>query len=482
MSERILLKNGSVIVHDDHDRIQILDNCDVLISNGVIEKVGQNISSVSDCEILDCTNKIISPGFVDTHHHLWQTQLKGYGVDNCWLEYFSDDLLQSFNYTPEDIYWGQLAGCLEAIDAGTTFVLDHCHGCRTPEHADAAIAAFGDSGIRGVFAYAETFLNLAKWDSESCIPQPTSISESYIRHVEHLAKESPFADGRVAMGVAFDNYHLPKDEVEKLFRRAVKTGIRLITSHCGNFGLSVPQTLERYSLFPSPESDYTMVLSHGNYLEKSDLDMISRHQIPLACTPATEAQGSMGWHLLFEPGLNTALGADCHFLNSSSLMQAARNALLFTRLQTTLELKSEGRKPLKFDRTSHDVFNKATIQAARAVGMQDQIGSIQVGRRADILVFTRTSSLAFGAAAIETPVEAIVGYSEPRDIETVLVGGHFRKRAGALIPILKNGETIRIDSILLEIHRSQREIRKRRQACNVDLSRSLVANVARMKP
>ncbi|GKU06671.1 hypothetical protein FLAG1_09062 [Fusarium langsethiae] len=369
MSCNILLQNGSVIVHDDNNRTQVIDNCDVLISNGVIKQLRKEITPNTDLEVLDCTEKIISPGFVDTHHHLWQTQLKGHGLDNCWLDYFSD----------------------VAITA---------HYCTV---AEAAIAAFDDSGIRGVFAYAETFLNLAKWDAESCIPRATSISDTYIEHIESLAHRGPFADGRVILGVAFDNYHLPQNEIEKLFHMAIDAGVKIITSHCGNFGPSVPQALERYSLFPSSEDDYTIVLSHGNYLGKPDLAMLSERHIPIACTPATEAQGSMGWPLLFEPGLNTALGADCHFLNSSSLMQAARSALLLSRLQKTLELKSQGSKPVKFDETTHDVFNKATIQGARAVGMQDQIGSIKVAMDISFalnstipIMFTR----AFGAFAL----------------------------------------------------------------------------------
>ncbi|KAH7246588.1 hypothetical protein BKA59DRAFT_420118 [Fusarium tricinctum] len=480
MSQSIFLQNGSVIVHDEHDHIHVLDNCDILISDGIITRVGSDLCPPTDVEVLDCSNKIISPGFVNTHHHLWQTQLKGYGVDHCWLEYFSDDLLQSFNYSPEDTYWGQLGGCLEALDAGTTFVLDHCHGFRTPEHAEKAIAAFADSGIRGVFAYGETFLNLTKWDAESCIPGAPAISETYMRHVEYLAQKGPLADGRVTIGIGFDGYHLPQQEVKKLFGRAIKAGVKLITSHCGNFGPSVPKLLEEFSLFPLAEYDYTLVLSHGNYLDKKDLEVVSQRQIPLACTPATEAQGSMGWHLLFEPGLNTTLGADCHFLNSSSLMQSARNALLFSRLQHTLHLKSSGLKPVKFDQSHHDVFNKATIQGARAVGMQDQIGSIQVGKRADILVFSRTSSLAFGASARERPIEAIVAYSEPRDIEAVLVGGTFRKRGGTLAPIFRNGEVIGFESILLQLQRSQDAIRQKRKECNLGLSRDLVSKIVDM--
>ncbi|KAK2692704.1 hypothetical protein FoTM2_011133 [Fusarium oxysporum f. sp. vasinfectum] len=476
-STTILLQNGLVIEHGEQDSIQVVDNTDILIVDGIIKEVGKSIKPPPHAEVVDCSNKIISPGFINTHHHLWQTQLKGYGTDHCWLEYFSDDLLQSFNYTPRDIYWGQLAGCLEAIDAGTTFVLDHCHGCTSPEHSESAISAFSDSGIRGVFAYGETFLNLQKWDTESCVPSAMSISEPFIMHVEDLAQRGPFGNGRVNIGLSFDGYHMPQQEVERLFRRALKAGIKLITSHSGNFGPSVPKALEKYSLFPAPEDDYTIVISHGNYMDDGDFSILKKHRVPLACTPATEAQGSMGWHLLFEPGLITALGADCHCLTSSSLMQAARTALLFSRLQKTLKLKEKGQKVDMFDHTSHDVFNKATIEAARAVGLESEIGSIAVGKRADILVFSRDQSLAFGASAREEPVAAIVTYSEARDIEAVLVNGCFRKRDGKMVPVMTDGKDIGLDQVLKELDQSQKNIRQKRESCSTRISKGLVCSI-----
>ncbi|KAF5579672.1 5-methylthioadenosine s-adenosylhomocysteine deaminase [Fusarium pseudocircinatum] len=448
-STTILLQNGLAIQHDEHDAIQVTENTDILILDGIIKEVGKSIKPPPHTEVVDCSNKIISPGFINTHHHLWQTQLKGYGTDNCWLDYFSD-------------------GCLEAIDAGTTFVLDHCHGCKSPEH---------DSGIRGVFACGETFLNLQQWDDKSCVPNAMSISEPFIKHVEDLAQRGPFGNGRVNVGVSFDGYHMPQEEVEKLFHRAVKAGVKLITSHSGNFGPSVPKALEKYSLFPGPEDDYTILISHGNYMDDQDFDILKKHHVPLACTPATEAQGSMGWHLLFEPGLITALGADCHCLSSSSLMQAARTALLFSRLQKTLECKEKGQKVDKFDQRSHDVFNKATIEAARAVGMGNEIGSIAVGKRADIAIFSRDQSLAFGASAREEPVAAIVTYSEARDIEAVLVNGCFRKRDGKMVPVVKDGKDIGLDQVLKELDQSQRDIRLRRASCNTSISKALVCSI-----
>ncbi|EXK95504.1 hypothetical protein FOQG_04069 [Fusarium oxysporum f. sp. raphani 54005] len=455
-STTILLQNGLVIEHGEQDSIQVVDNTDILIVDGIIKEVGKSIKPPPHAEV---------------------TQLKGYGTDHCWLEYFSDDLLQSFNYTPRDIYWGQLAGCLEAIDAGTTFVLDHCHGCTSPEHAESAISAFSDSGIRGVFAYGETFLNLQKWDTESCVPSAMSISEPFIMHAEDLAQRGPFGNGCVNVGLSFDGYHMPQQEVERLFRRALKAGIKLITSHSGNFGPSVPKALEKYSLFPAPEDDDTIVIFHGNYMDDGDFSILKKHRVPLACTPATEAQGSMGWHLLFKPGLITALGADCHCLTSSSLMQAARTALLFSRLQKTLELKEKGQKVDMFDHTSHDVFNKATIEAARAVGLESEIGSIAVGKRADILVFSRDQSLAFGASAREEPVAAIVTYSEARDIEAVLVNGCFRKRDGKMVPVMTDGKDVGLNQVLRELDQSQKNIRQKRESCSTRISKGLVCSI-----
>ncbi|KAG5755623.1 hypothetical protein H9Q69_003429 [Fusarium xylarioides] len=270
---------------------------------------------------------------------------------------------------------------------------------------------------------------------------------------------------------------MPQQEVEKLFHRALKAGVKLITSHSGNFGPSVPKALEKYSLFPSPGDEYTIVISHGNYMDEEDFNILKKHRVPLACTPATEAQGSMGWHLLFEPGLITALGADCHCLTSSSLMQAARTALLFSRLQKTLEYKGKGQKVDKFDQTSHDVFNKATIEAASAVGMENEIGSIAVGKRADIAIFSWDQSLAFGASASEEPVAAIVTYSEARDIEAVLVNGCFRKRDGKMVRVTKDGKDIGLDQVLKELDQSQKDIRLRRESCNTSILKGLVCSI-----
>lgn len=126
LSHQLLLKGGTVLIHDDQDNVQALER-DILIEGNRIIKIASNIGNVANAELIDCDSMIISPGFVDTHHHLWQTQLKGRHANELLLDYMASGNLQSSNYTKEDIYWGQLGGCLEAINAGTTTVVDHSH-------------------------------------------------------------------------------------------------------------------------------------------------------------------------------------------------------------------------------------------------------------------------------------------------------------------------------------------------------------------
>jgi cytosine/adenosine deaminase-related metal-dependent hydrolase len=89
MASSILLRGGTILSHDENDHVIPLVDTDVLISNDVIAKIGPNLAIPldQDVEVIDCKGKIISPGFIDTHHHLWQTQLKGRHAEHGLVEY-----------------------------------------------------------------------------------------------------------------------------------------------------------------------------------------------------------------------------------------------------------------------------------------------------------------------------------------------------------------------------------------------------------
>jgi cytosine/adenosine deaminase-related metal-dependent hydrolase len=88
---------------------------------------------MDEVKVIDCKDKIISPGFISTHNHIWQTQLKGRHANHTLLKYTPPGNFGCAFYTAEDAFWGELAGALEAIDGGTTTVVDHSHANMSPE-------------------------------------------------------------------------------------------------------------------------------------------------------------------------------------------------------------------------------------------------------------------------------------------------------------------------------------------------------------
>ena len=124
---KILLKGGTLLTHNDDGHVSPTVS-DLLIEDSTITKIDAVITAPSsDTKVIDCTNKIISPGFINTHAHLWQTARKGAHPNHSFVEYMPTGNYTSSFYTLEDAFWGELAGALENIDGGTTSVVDHSH-------------------------------------------------------------------------------------------------------------------------------------------------------------------------------------------------------------------------------------------------------------------------------------------------------------------------------------------------------------------
>ncbi|KAG8672982.1 hypothetical protein FPOAC2_06404 [Fusarium poae] len=434
MSDQILLKNGTVLQHDEKDNIVVLRNTDVLISDSRIVEISKNINKPEHASVIDCKGKIISPGFINAHHHMWQSQLKGLLGDSTMLDYMLEANLQSFNFTSRDIFWGQLAGCLEALDSGTTCVVDNAHMASQPEHGSAALSATIASGIRSIFCYGVMPLRATAWTETSFeldrSPQPGWL----LPQIDALAAQAPFADDqRVQLGFFFDSYFLPENVISKTLNHVKQAGVKLIASHYRHWPISkgqskVPEQLSACGLL-GPD----ILLTHGNGTTPEQASLLTSSGTYIVSTPDAEIFMSSGADpVAFREDLPlTCLGADCHSCGPVNMMHQMQMALASDRTMQNTKTFSSGHYPIKPRASIQEAFNLATIKAARAINMDKDIGSIAVGKLADLVIFDTTSP-SIGCAAENDPLTAIVRQAGVREVETVIIGGKLRKHNGAL--------------------------------------------------
>jgi cytosine/adenosine deaminase-related metal-dependent hydrolase len=228
-SGSILLRGGTILQHGPDDRIHVLQDTDLLIEGEHISKIGKNLVASEHAKVIDCDGKVVSPGFVDTHHHVWQTQLKGRHTDDTLLDYTAKGNWQPFNYTATDVFWGELGGLLEAIDGGTTCIVDHAHMAYSASHGVAGFAATLTAGIRSVFCLSLT-PRLDKWDTQ-VVANGQLLPDWFFPLLDDLEKQCRQSRGKVAIGFGFDSYTLPSEEVIRIFESARKAGAKVITSH-----------------------------------------------------------------------------------------------------------------------------------------------------------------------------------------------------------------------------------------------------------
>ncbi|RGP78950.1 hypothetical protein FLONG3_2855 [Fusarium longipes] len=433
-SRRLLLRGGTVLIHDDQDNVQALVR-DVLIEGNRIVKTASSIEDVSDADIMECNLKIISPGFIDTHHHLWQTQLKGRHANELLLEYMSSGNLQSSNYTKEDVYWGQLGGCLEAINAGTTTVLDHSHINTFEGAAATAISATASSGLRSVYGYCPT-ARVASYSPFEMNPE--MVASWTLEELQKLGAKAPFGDGRVTMGLAFDLWFLPDEVSQKIFRTAREAGIELATTHAvRNHQFSMNDVIQKVK--SQGLLDHRMVFSHATGYPTQSIQDIADAGAHISSTPSTEMQMALGDPVCFDHDhpsaqAQSSLGIDCHSNQASSIVYEMRLGLQAARAKHNKAVMDQDLAPRHISKTVQDVFNLGTIQGARAIGKEEQLGSIAVGKLADIAIFDANTPELL-CAAEQDPLAAIVLHSSIGNVDTVIIDGIVRKRAGKLVDV-----------------------------------------------
>src|ERR671924_410111 len=140
MNDGVVLRGGTVLPMDAGRRVLV--DTDVLVVGDRIAAVGAGLEIPEGVVEIDARGGIVMPGMIDTHRHMWQTAMRGYGADWTLTQYFVWYYLQWGKvFRPEDVYAGNLLSAIEALDAGVTTVVDWSHGLQSVGHADAAVDA-----------------------------------------------------------------------------------------------------------------------------------------------------------------------------------------------------------------------------------------------------------------------------------------------------------------------------------------------------
>ncbi|WP_245919565.1 amidohydrolase family protein [Melittangium boletus] len=418
-NRRYLLKGGAVLSMDP--QVGNFAQGDVLIEGKRIVAVGARLNAPG-AAIIDATGMIVMPGFVDTHHHQYQTALRSFLSDGLlfndglphgeknYLDYIHSKITPVFR--PQDAYLAELVSSLSQLDAGVTTVVDTSQVGHTPAHTDAVIQGLQDAGRRAVFVY-----------SPGAGPGnifPRDLQRIRGRYFSSTDQLLTLAMGGEVSDASFRTY----------WAIGRQNGLPIVTHLVGSLGQAtlVEQLASEKLLGPdiifihasriSEGSWRAIARSGANVSIAAPIEMAMRHGLP----PIQSA---------LDHGVQPALSTD---------VECTMTADFFTQMRTVFTLQRalineraiNGETNLPELLTCRDVIRFATVEGARVARLSHKIGSLTPGKEADILLLRAD---ALNVAPLNNVPGAVVTLMDRVNVDTVIVAGRIRKWRGALVDV-----------------------------------------------
>ncbi|MDE3030759.1 MAG: amidohydrolase family protein [Acidobacteriota bacterium] len=414
----IVFRNGIVLTMDDARRV--IKNCDVLVVGGEIKEIGPNIQAPADALSIDASGGIIMPGMIDTHRHMWQTAMRAYGADWTLSQYFVWYYLEhGKNFRPQDVYAGNLLSAIEAVDAGVTTSVDWSHGLQTIDHADAAVDALEEIDGRFVLAYGNIQRAPWEWTADK------GFQDFFSRRFD--------GKDRLGFQIAFDVVAGPEFPERAAFDVARDLGVS-VNTHAGVLGANGDDSIRlmHENGYMTPDT----ILVHCATLSDDSYQRIAACGSYVSVSTESEQSAGQGypssWKLR-QFGIPITLSHDTSVWWSADLFTAMRTTLGADRSRQHFEAHLKGETVTQLDLRSDDVIDWATRGGAKALGLDSKIGSIEVGKRADIvLVKNDESPVMF---PIVNPYGHIAMQAQRADVHTVVIDGNIVKHEHRLINV-----------------------------------------------
>ncbi len=441
-----LLLTHAVVVSVNAARDVFFDGA-VAIQGDKIVDIGPSAdleAKYTDCaNIQDLKGKILFPGFVNTHNHLFQTLLKGLGDDMVlkdWLETMTFPAATNLRY--EDCYQAAVLGCMEGLHSGITTNLDYMYPHPAPLLSDAVIEAFKKLGVRGILGRGCMDTG-QQFGVQKGIMQNTADIEKDVYRL--FDKYHNSENGRIKVWVApAAIWSNSKENLQMLWRVAneYKSGFTVHVSETPFdrdaaqelHGLPDAEVLEDLGILGP-----NVLMVHCCYLTDKDIALAKKHDMKVShnvCSNQYLSSGVADVPKMLKNGLTVSLGVDGAASNNAQDMV---ELMKFTALQH----KVNTRNPLAM--SAEKVLELATIDGARALGMEKEIGSLEAGKKADIVIFDPMKCPK--AVPMHNPVSTLVYSSSMQNIVGVLVDGKF---------VLQDGVLLTVDDEIKEYEKAQK--------------------------
>jgi cytosine/adenosine deaminase-related metal-dependent hydrolase len=444
---RYVIRGGAVMSMDP--KVGDFAQADVLVEGKKIKAIAPSINA-GNADVIDATGRIVMPGFIDTHHHQFETALRSFLADGILINdgsntpsgnttYFEFILLTfAPKYRPQDVYINELFGGLSQLDDGVTTVHDVSQIHHSPQHSDAAIQALFDTGRRAAFGYFE---------SAGAAILGTNPGNQYPDDAVRIKKQWFSSTDQLVTMIMGGEVYLPG--YEKAWKIGRQLGLQVAAHILSPF--SIRPTLDLLAQGKGGDSG-TLGLGPDNlFIHMTGMSDMGWQgvkdagaQVSLAVPIEMNMRHGMPPILKMESlGMEPSLSVD---------VECTLTADFFTQMRSTMNVQRALVNQMVLDQgtftppnqyptpaagtpallTTRDVLRYGTMNGAKHLRLDGKVGSLTPGKEADIIILDAT---AINVAPLNQVPGAVVSLMDRTNVETVIVAGKVRKWKGKLLDV-----------------------------------------------